>query len=175
MEQTPCNNEDIRTSPTLVHRAFALGILAKGLNGGVELIAGGLLFLVRPATISQMLLFLTQHELIEDPHDLIANYLVTVAGHFSADTQWFGAMYLLSHGVIKVGLVLALWQRRLWAYPTAIIFFLLFIVYQVYRYTYAPSPWLILLTVLDLAVVLLTWLEYRRLQATTAHLACVSL
>src|SRR5262249_45097088 len=80
------------TSPTLVHRVFTVGILAKGLNGVVEILAGGCLFLVPPATISQALFFLTRHELIEDPHDLLANYLVRVARQLSVDTQWFGAV-----------------------------------------------------------------------------------
>jgi len=76
------DNEDVRTSTTVVHRMFTIGILAKGLNGGVELLAGGFLFLVPPTTISQVILFLTQHELIEDPQDLLANYVATLAQHF---------------------------------------------------------------------------------------------
>ncbi len=166
MDMTDSQRRILPTSTTLVHRVFTIGILAKGLNGVMEILAGGFLFLVPPATLSQVLLFLTRHELIEDPHDLLANYLVSVARQLSVNTQWFGAVYLLSHGVIKVGLVLALWQRHLWAYPAAIMFFLLFIGYQGYRYTYAPSSWLVVLTVVDLVVVWVTWLEYRRLQAT---------
>jgi uncharacterized membrane protein len=166
MAQAQHTTKDGRTSTTLVHRVFILGIVAKALNGIVEILAGVGLFLVPPATLSHALLFLTRHELIEDPHDLLANYLVRVARQLSVHTQWFGAVYLLSHGVIKVGLVWALWQRHLWAYPAAIVFFLLFIIYQVYRYTFAPSPWLVVLTVVDLVVVWVTWLEYKRLQAT---------
>ena len=165
MAQPQPTTKDGRTSTTLVHRVFTIGIVAKGLNGIVEILAGVLLFLVPPATISQVLFFLTRHELIEDPHDLLANYLVRVARQLSVHTQWFGAVYLLSHGVIKVGLVWALWQRHVWAYPAAIVFFLLFIGYQVYRYTFAPSAELLILTMVDIAVVWLTWLEYKRIQA----------
>ncbi len=82
----------------LVHRVFTVGILAKGLNGIVEILVGGFLLLVPPPTISQVIIFLTRHELIEDPHDLLANYLVRGARQLSVDTQWFGAVYLLSHG-----------------------------------------------------------------------------
>ena len=166
MAQTQRPNEEVHSSATLVHRVFTIGIVAKGLNGIMEILAGGGLFLVPPATLSRVIIFLTRQELIEDPQDLLANYLVSVARHLSVNTQWFGAVYLLSHGLIKVGLVLALWQRHLWAYPAAIVFFLFFIGYQVYRYTLAPSPWLVVLTVVDVVVVWVTWLEYRRLQAT---------
>jgi len=119
MDMTDSQRRILPTSTTLVHRVFTIGILAKGLNGVMEILAGGFLFLVPPATLSQVLLFLTRHELIEDPHDLLANYLVSVARQLSVNTQWFGAVYLLSHGVIKVGLVLALWQRHLAVNATA--------------------------------------------------------
>ena len=37
----------------------------------------------------------------------------------------------------------------------------LFIAYQLYRYTYTHSIWLLLFSVLDLGVIALTWHEYR--------------
>ena len=46
----------------------------------------------------------------------------------------FAAIYLLSHGVIKVVLVASLFRELLWAYPAAIVVFTLFIVYQLYPY-----------------------------------------
>jgi predicted membrane protein DUF2127 len=46
-------------------------------------------------------------------------------------------------------------------YPASLVVLALFIAYQVYRYTYAPSIGLIVLTVLDLVVMALVWHEYR--------------
>jgi uncharacterized membrane protein len=76
----------------------------------------------------------------------------------------FGGVHLLSHGVIKVFLVESLLRGRLLAYPTAIVFFALFIVYQMYRYYLHPSSGMIALSILDLIVIVLTWLEYRQLK-----------
>jgi uncharacterized membrane protein len=76
----------------------------------------------------------------------------------------FAGVYLLSHGVIKVFLVGSLLRGRLWAYPTAIVFFAMFIVYQMYRYYLHPSIGMIILSILDLIVIVLTWLEYRQLK-----------
>ena len=57
------------------------------------------------------------------------------------------------------------WVRdELWAFPTGIAVFGAFAVYQIYRYTYAPSGWLLALTVLDVAVILLTLAEWRRVR-----------
>jgi uncharacterized membrane protein len=79
-------------------------------------------------------------------------------GHFNST---FASLYLLSHGVVKTALVVALWFNKLWAYPLTIAVFGGFMAYQVYRYTYTHSFALMALTIFDAVVVGLTWLEYR--------------
>jgi uncharacterized membrane protein len=154
--------EFLRRSPVQI--AFDVGIFFKGLDGVLEIVGGLLLFLVKPETISRIISALTQHELSEDSHDLVARALVRLADQVSADSQMFAGVYLLSHGVIKVFLVEALLRGRLWAYPTAIVFFALFIAYQMYRYYLGSTVGMIALSLLDLVVIALTWLEYRRLK-----------
>ncbi len=147
-----------------VQIAFEVGIFFKGLDGVLEIVGGVLLFLVRPGTIGRIVGALTQHELSEDPHDALARSLVRAADQIAADSRTFAGVYLLSHGVIKVFLVEALFRGRLWAYPVAIGFFVSFIAYQLYRYYLEPSPGMVVLSVLDLVVIALTWLEYGRLK-----------
>ncbi len=151
---------------SLVRIAFEISIFFKGLDGVLEIVGGLLLFLVKPETISRIVVALTLHELSEDRNDIIASYLVRLAHDLSSSSQVFAGLYLLSHGVIKVFLVESLLRGRLWAYPTAIVFFVLFIVYQMYRYYLDPSIGMIVLSILDLIVIGLTWLEYRRLKRT---------
>jgi len=66
--------------------------------------------------------------------------------------------------VIKAVLVYALIKDRLWAFRWAIGVFTAFGVYQIYRYFVQPSGWLIALTVLDVIVIALTWLEWQRVK-----------
>jgi uncharacterized membrane protein len=149
----------------IVHVLFDISVIAKGIDGALEIIGGILLFMVSASQINHIVRLVTQHELVEDPNDLIAGYLLHAVRHLSESTQTFGAIFLLGHGVIKVGLVAALLQRRLWAYPVAIAAFALFFVYQLYRYTHTHSVWLLALSVTDVFVIVITWLEYRRLRA----------
>jgi uncharacterized membrane protein len=130
----------------------------------LEIVGGILWYLVSPSQINRLILFLTSHELSEDPGDVIANLLIKGARHLSVGTKLFGSFYLVSHGIIKVGIVISLWKRKLWAYPAAIVFFAVFILYQVYRYHYSRSIWLVFLTIFDVLIVILTWLEYRRIR-----------
>lgn len=148
----------------LIHRLFDLGLIAKAIDGVLEAAGGILLFLVDPRQINHVVRILTQGELSEDPNDFIARHLVHAAHHLSSGTKTFAAIFLLAHGIIKMSLVWALMRRQLWAYPTAITAFLLFLGYQIFRYTHTHSIWLLVLSVLDLFVIVFTWLEYRRMQ-----------
>lgn len=134
------------------------------MDGLLEVIGGALVLVVKPRTLYNIVMALLNHELSEDPSDIIANSLIYVAHHFSVETQVFVSLYMLSHGIIKIFLVVSLWQGKLWSYPTAIVFFILFILYQGYRYSYTHSYWLIFLTIVDLFVVLLTWVEYKHVR-----------
>jgi uncharacterized membrane protein len=63
----------------LLDQTFEVGILLKGLDGVLEVIGGLLLLVVSPATIDRVVTSLTQHELSEDPHDLLATHLLKTA------------------------------------------------------------------------------------------------
>jgi uncharacterized membrane protein len=143
-------------------RVFEIGIIAKGLDGVVELVGGLLLLFVNPGGIHHLAAVITQGELSEDPHDVIAHYILHTANGLTGSAIFFGAIYLLAHGAVKVVLVIALLLNKLWAYPCLIVVLLIFIGYQLYRIALDPSAGLIALTVFDAVIVTLTWREYRR-------------
>ena len=130
----------------------------------MEIVGGILLLGLNPQTVNRVILALTEGELSKDPNDLVANFLVKVAHDFSLSGKYFGMLFLLSHGVIKLFLIVALYKKKLWAYPTAMAVFSLFILYQMYRYSFSHSFWLVVLSILDIFVIWLTVLEYRNLK-----------
>ena len=67
----------------------------------------------------------------------------------------------MSHGVVKLWLIIGLLRQKLWYYPLAAAVFGLFIVYQ---YSFTNSLWLLVLSAVDVAVIALTWHEYRYLE-----------
>jgi uncharacterized membrane protein len=101
----------------LLDQTFEVGIILKGLDGVLEVLGGLLLLVVSPATIDRVVTSLTQHELSEDPHDLLASHLLRTAHGLTGAAVLFAAVYLLAHGMVKVVLVAALLNNRLWAYP----------------------------------------------------------
>ncbi len=148
-------------SPAL-DKAFRIGLVLKGLDGILEVIGGILLLFLSPHAIQHLVRALTAHELSEDPHDVIARYLLHSTSHLNTGITLYGAIYLLIHGLAKVVLVALVLRDKLWAYPWLIVLLLAFIAYQLYQITAVHfSAGLTALTIFDAALVWLTWREYR--------------
>lgn len=145
----------------LFHRAYQIGIILKGVDGVLEIAAGMALLLTTQPAIQHVIALLTREELVEDPRDLLANYLMRMARHLSIGMQHFASIYLLVHGIVKAGLVICLLRGWHWAYPVALLLLTAFIFYQVYRLTQTPSLPLYFLTALDVVIVVLVWREWR--------------
>jgi len=156
-------------------RTFNIALILNGLDGLLELLGGVLLIVLSPVTLNRLAENLTQHELSQDPHDFIVHRLLRLTANLH-DTQTFGAVYLLTHGLVKLVIVVGLFRREHWAYYFAFVFLGGFVVYQVYRLTYAPSVGLALLTVFDIFIIWLTWREYGRMRTDRVrHQGCRSL
>jgi len=153
---------DKNHKPDLTDRAFRIGLILKALNGLAETAGGILLLIIKPEQISRWATNLTQDELSRDPHDFIATHILKTAHDLTGSSLIFGAIYLLSHGIVKLVLVVEVMRDRLWAYPALMIMLGLFIVYQLYR-IFTDFSWaMVLLTILDFILIYLTAVEYDR-------------
>lgn len=142
-----------------IHKVFVISLILKGLNSLLEIV-GGILFLFT-GSVTAILSFLIRGELIEDPTDFLATHIQHVLPYFSTHGQLYASFYLLSHGIIKIILVVSLLRNKLWAYPATIVTLFLFVAYQLYRLSYGFSLILILLTLFDGLIIYLTWHEYK--------------
>ena len=147
-----------------VHVAFEISLTLKGVFALAEIAAGIFAYFVTTQFLLDLVQAITRTELMEDPRDFVANYLLHAAQGLSVSSQHFTAYYLLGHGVIKLWLIIGLWQKKLGYYLAAIAVFSLFILYQLYRYSFTHSLSLLLITVLDVVVIGLTWFEYQHLR-----------
>jgi len=149
-----------------LHQIFEISLLAKGLFAATELLSGIAIYLVSGAWVVATTSWLARQEIIEDPTDRVANWLLGLVPGYSVSTQAFWAFYLLSHGVVKLLIVAALAFRLLWAYPASIVVLCGFILYQLDRFASTGSPFLIALSLFDLVVIWLVWHEYLGLRAS---------
>jgi uncharacterized membrane protein len=147
---------------TATDKAFRISLYLKGLDGLLEVLGGILLLIIKPEQINHLARWLTQGELSEDPHDFIANHILKTANHLTGASLLFGALYLLSHGIVKLVLIVEVLRDHLWAYLGLIGVTALFVVYQTYRIIVKFSLSMLLLTLFDLLIIYLTQKEYRR-------------
>ena len=146
----------------LLDETFEIGILIKSFVGFFEILAGLLLATSGRLIINNLIIILTQQETLEDPKDFFANYLINASKSLTGDPNIFAIVYLIFHGVVNIFLAIFLLKGKLWAYPTAIGLFSLFLIYQIYRCFHTHSLLLLLLTIFDAFVVVLIFLEYKK-------------
>lgn len=146
-----------------IHRLFVLSVGLKGFYALAEVASGVALYLVAHATIIDFLSRFTTDP-VQEPNDWVGAYMMAFARAFSVQSQHFYAFYLVTHGILKLGVVIGLLREKLWAYPACFVVFTAFIAYQLYRYSYTHDMGLILLSILDAFVILLAVHEYRLLK-----------
>src|SRR6202158_1298260 len=145
----------------LLHRAFDISLILKGIFALLEILAGIVAYVITQHFLLPLVLAAFHEELKSDPQDFIVNFLIQSVQKFSVSTQLFTSIYLLGHGIIKTVLIAGLLREKLGYYPAAIVVFVLFVVYQMYIYSFTHSIWLLLIKMLDIVVIWLTWREYR--------------
>ncbi len=145
---------------SLLDKVFEGGIILKGISGALEFLGGLLLIFVSPAAMHNFLVFITQEETIEDPHDKVVSILLSSTQHLFAGGSGFLIAYLWIHAAIKLVAVIGILKNYLWAYPFSLISLGALMLYQVYSISVHATVGLILLTIFDVFILALIWHEY---------------
>jgi len=145
----------------VIRRIFRISLVLKAIHSIVELLAGVVLYAASGEAILRVAHALTRHELLENPNDLFARLLLRAADSLAIDEKAVATVYLLSHGIVEIFLVVMILLNRIWAYPLYMAALSLLILYQGYQLTLDFWLWLALVTAWDVVVVCLTWHEFR--------------
>jgi len=157
----PCNSFLAR----VLHQGFEAGLFLQGLLGVAQISAALGLYFTPGSAILGFAEWMTRNELLQDPADPFALWLLAQAQHLAIQAATFVTLYFIIHGVLNLGMALALARRIHAAYPVAIAVLFGFIAYQLYRFAHTHAPMLVLLSVFDLAIIVLAWREYRLMSA----------
>ena len=145
-------------------RLFRIAMLVKGIDGAAELIAATVLLLVSTATVHRLVADVLARDPLGSADGPLARHVVTITDGFAAGNRTFAVVYLGLHGVLKLGLVLALLRKWVPAYPVAIAVLGGFVVYEVYRAIRTGSILLPVFAALDIAIIVVIAREYRLLR-----------
>ncbi len=147
---------------SLLDTTFHTGIAIKGFDGVLEMIGGVLIWFMKPSSMNGIFRFASMHDLPGKYDDKLLAQLLHLTQTLANGGKVFASIYLITHGLSKVILVVALWLNKLWAYPLTMFVFAVFCVYQIHRYTHTHNIWLVVLTVFDLLLIYLTWREFKQ-------------
>ena len=141
----------------VIYEGFLISVLLKGAISVAEVAGGIALFFIPPATIVSMGAFLLNYV----PVASLQGVLLTEIAKYTAGTVVFVALYLISRGLIKTFLVVALLRNMLWAYPASLIVLGLFVLYQLYQLAGDHSLLILGVTLFDLVVMYFIYREWR--------------
>jgi uncharacterized membrane protein len=150
-------------SRKIIDEGFEIGVLVKLFIGFFEVLTGTILAISGRLIINNLIIAITQQEISEDPKDFIANSLIKLSNNLSSGIHIFAIVYLIFHGVVNMFMGFFLLRGKIWAYPTSIGLFSIFLIYQIYRCFYDHSLLLMSLTVFDIIVVSFIFLEYKKI------------
>jgi uncharacterized membrane protein len=103
-----------------IPKSVDAGTLLQGLQGAAECIGGLILTLISAPALIHLAGALTQTELAQHPHDVIATRLMLWINHFSTGNKILFAIYLLGHGLARIVLAVALVRDRRGIYPAPV-------------------------------------------------------
>ena len=145
----------------LAHLAYVVTIAIKGFDGGLETLAGLVIWITGPQRLYRWVVRVTAPELYDGDHPRAVEWIRQGAEHLAVTGAHFVVFYLLVHGVLKLALALVLLRGGgRWVYPVGTAILVGFVVFMAHRLTQEWSNWLLAFALFDaftLALVLYEW------------------
>jgi len=150
---------------TLLDKTYEIGIVLKGVDGVLEVLGAGLLLFVPAHYFESFARWLTDLEAGSSRQGFISSHILQIGHHLSEGHNTFAIAFLLTHGLVKIVLVVCLLRQKVWAYPFGLVALTLFLVYQLYEMVIQPTFGMGFLTVLDAIIIWLVWREWHKVKA----------
>jgi len=150
---------------TLLDKTYEIGIILKGVDGVLELLGAAALLLIPVRVFHHFSQWITDLEAGSSHHGFISTHVVRLSEDLAKPDHTFAILFLLTHGLVKVVLVICLLRNKLWAYPFGLAALTLFLAYQLYEMAIHPTFGMGFLTVLDAVIIWLVWREWQQVKA----------
>jgi uncharacterized membrane protein len=149
--------------PSLTHLAYLVTLLVKGFDGGMEFLAGLVIWITGPMRLYRWVVRVTAPELYDGSHVGAVHAIRRGAEHLATTGAHFVVFYLLVHGVLKLGLATVLLRGGgRWIFPLGALVLVCFITYMGYRLSERWSDWLLGFALFDMLTLALVLNEWRR-------------
>ena len=141
-----------------IYQLFTASILLKGAISLTEILVG-IVVLFIPVRV-----FISFGELVAQHYnsqEFLVHYLLSGIHMLTAISGIYIAVFLISRGAIKLGLIFALLKNKVWAYPWSLGILGLFVIYQTFEIIKLHSLGIVAITIFDLVVMYFIGKEYQ--------------
>lgn len=150
------------------HRVFILTIIGKAVLGVAQIATAIAVHLGAVQMLPKWMEWVFQRELAEDPKDFLATQLLSIVNQIPNTDVAFYTIYFAAHGVVHVGIVIALLSGIRWANTAAVATLGIFVIYQLFEWLSVGGPTLLILTAIDIIVIVLTIRDHKH-RTSHAH------
>lgn len=152
--------EKVKNKEELLDVSFNAMLLGKSIFAFVEIFSGLLLIFIPLDLIKSTI----QHLAASIAFAPLSSMITNAGERLTSDATLFAVIYLLLHGALKLVTLALLWRKILWSYPLSIVLLVGFITYQMFEFFNHGAISMLVLCVVDLVMITLTLLEYRKLK-----------
>jgi uncharacterized membrane protein len=149
----------------LLHTAYLAAILIKGFDGALEALAGMVIAVTGPERLYEWVIRVTAPELTG--HHPALHAIRSGATRLAESSHEFVIFYLLVHGVLKLGVVVALLRGGgRWVFPIASLILAGFVAYMGRELSLRWSGWVLSFALFDFLTLVLVLNEWRNVSGT---------
>lgn len=146
----------------LLHKAYLITIIIKGLFGLLEFCGGVIIAIFGPQRLYGLVLRIIAPELYEGGHFRTAQLALHGAAALAQTRGHFVIFYLFVHGTLKMTITAVLLRGRgRWVFPVAVVILLGFIAFFGFDLSKRWSIWVLGLALFDTATLALVANEWR--------------
>jgi uncharacterized membrane protein len=148
---------------SLAHIAYVTVIAIKGFDGGLETLAGLVIWITGPQRLYRWVVRITAPELFNGEHQKAVHAIRKGAEHLVVTGGRFVVFYLLVHGILKLALAMVLLRGGgRWIFPVGAAILTGFIAFMSYRLSQEWSNWLLGFALFDTLTLTLVLNEWRK-------------
>jgi len=144
-----------------IDRLYFINLLIKAFYGISEIILSIIVLIFDSSSITGSIKYIYNSELIEDPHDPVANYLLSLSKSLTGTIRIYVFIFFILHAAANLFVVWALVKKRIWAYYSAMCVLGGTITYQIFLLFGSQSILIIIAIVVDVLVFFLSLIEFR--------------
>ncbi len=144
-------------------------ILQKSVWALVLIIVGIVLVKDQSRSVTDVIRDWFEPELREDPHDLIANLVLTLVPHLSRKSEITIGIVALLYAALELFEVYGLWRDWIWVEAIIVFEVAAFLPYDVWEFARHPSIWKVVTVLINIAIVVYLVQRYVRIRRRHAE------